>query len=61
MARSARLSASWIWLSVTIFRLGAEVNAEIELQTARDTTTGHDRPLGDRGATAADTVGSASH
>ena len=29
---------------------GAALNAEMELQTARDTTTGPPRPIGERGA-----------
>ena len=40
----------WIWLSVSVILVGAELNAEIEHQTARDTTTGHAKPLGARGA-----------
>jgi membrane protein len=32
------------------------VNAELEQQTARDTTTGPDRPMGERGAYVADTL-----
>jgi len=38
---------------------GAELNSEIEHQTAEDSTVGRDRPLGERGATMADTVGAA--
>jgi membrane protein len=49
----------WIWLSVVIVLLGAELNAEMEHQTARDTTTGREKPLGKRGATMADHVGAA--
>lgn len=48
---------TWLWLSTTIVLLGAELNAEIEHQTARDTTTGGERPMGERGAKVADTVG----
>ena len=33
------------------------INAELEHQTARDTTEGADQPLGARGAKMADTVG----
>src|SRR4029079_4017637 len=51
---------TWMWLSTTIVLIGAELNAEIEHQTARDTTTGQERPLGERGATVADTVGRAT-
>lgn len=48
-----------LWLFLTVFSvlLGAEINAEMEHQTARDTTTGQNRPLGSRGATMADEVG----
>jgi membrane protein len=48
---------SWIWLSVTLVIVGAELNSEIEHQTARDSTTGPELPLGERGAEMADTVG----
>ncbi|MDH2308862.1 YihY/virulence factor BrkB family protein [Methylobacterium brachiatum] len=48
---------TWIWLSVVIVLLGAELNAEMERQTARDSTTGYPKPLGSRQAFAADTVG----
>ncbi len=48
---------TWLWLSVIVILVGAELNAEIEHQTARDTTTGREQPLGTRGATMADTVG----
>ncbi|WDR03238.1 YihY/virulence factor BrkB family protein [Devosia algicola] len=48
---------TWIWISVTIVILGAEFNSELEHQTAQDTTTGPDEPLGQRGAYMADTVG----
>jgi membrane protein len=49
----------WIWLSVTVILIGAELNAEIEHQTARDTTESGGKPLGARGAVMADTVGEA--
>ena len=49
----------WIWISVVIVLVGAELNAEMEHQTARDTTTGAEKPLGERGATMADHVGEA--
>ncbi|MDB5591008.1 YihY/virulence factor BrkB family protein [Enterovirga sp.] len=49
----------WIWISVVIVLIGAELNAEMEHQTARDTTTGPERPLGERGATMADHIGPA--
>jgi len=47
----------WTWMSVQIILMGAELNAEIEHQTAMDTTTGGPLPLGERGAVVADTVG----
>ena len=47
----------WSWLSATIVLMGGELNAEIEHQTAKDSTTGPPRPLGARGARMADTVG----
>jgi len=50
----------WIWLSVVILLLGAELNAEMEHQTVRDSTDGPPKPLGARGAHMADHVG-ASH
>lgn len=50
---------TWTWLSSMVLLLGAELNSEIEHQTARDTTTGAPLPLGARGAVMADTVGKA--
>jgi len=47
----------WIWISVQVILMGAELNAEIEHQTAIDTTTGDPRPIGERGALVADTIG----
>ena len=47
---------TWVWLSSTVVLAGAELDAEMEHQTARDTTTGPERPLGARGAKMADTV-----
>jgi membrane protein len=47
----------WFWLSAYIIILGAELNSEMERQTRVDTTTGRPKPLGQRGAVAADTVG----
>ncbi len=49
----------WIWLSMSVLLLGGELNAEIEHQTALDTTTGAPQPIGQRGAHMADTVGAA--
>jgi len=39
---------------------GAELNAEIEHQTARDSTVHGEKPLGARGAAMADTIGAAT-
>ncbi|MDP3659483.1 YihY/virulence factor BrkB family protein [Phenylobacterium sp.] len=47
----------WIWFSVMVVLIGAELNAEIEHQTALDSTTGPAQPLGARGAAMADSVG----
>ena len=47
----------WLFLSAFVVLLGAEIDAEIERQTARDTTTGPERPMGRRDAEVADTVG----
>lgn len=50
---------TWLWISAIVILLGAELDAEMEHQTARDTTTGAPKPLGVRGARMADTVGAA--
>jgi membrane protein len=47
----------WLFLSAFVVLLGAEFDAETERQTARDTTTGPERPLGERDAEVADTLG----
>ena len=47
----------WLWYSTIIILFGAELNAELEHQTAVDTTTGAPQPLGARGARMADTLG----
>ena len=51
---------TWLWLTATVILLGAELNAEVEHQTARDTTTGAPLPMGLRGAEMADTLGQAA-
>ena len=50
----------WLWMTCLVILLGAEVNAETERQTRRDTTIGAREPIGERGAHAADTVGEAA-
>lgn len=47
---------TWLWIMAAFIVTGAELNAEIEHQTARDSTVGPERPLGQRGAMAADRV-----
>lgn len=49
----------WMWLCTVVVLMGAQLNAEIEHQTACDSTVGPDAPLGARGAVMADTVGAA--
>ncbi len=46
----------WFFVTVYVVLLGAELNAELELQTARDSTDGPPRPIGRRGAYVADHV-----
>ncbi len=48
---------TWMWLSAFIILMGAELNAEMEHQTARDSTVGREKPMGARGAVKADTIG----
>ena len=50
---------TWIWISTIIVLVGAELNAEMEHQTARDSTVGEEKPLGARGAKRANTVAAA--
>lgn len=46
----------WFYLGAYAILLGAELNAEMEHQTAHDSTTGPEKPLGKRGAYVADHV-----
>jgi membrane protein len=46
----------WLWLSAYAVLLGAEINAESEEQTIRDTTRGEPEPLGQRRAVKADSL-----
>ena len=50
---------TWMWLSIIVVLVGAKLNAEIEHQTARESTVGQPKPLGRRGAKMADTIGPA--
>jgi membrane protein len=50
------ISMFWLWISVFLVLVGAAVNAEAERQTARDSTVGPERPLGERGAVVADSA-----
>ena len=47
----------WFYLSSFTIVLGAVINAEMERQTRRDTTEGPEKPIGQRGARVADSVG----
>ncbi len=48
-----------LWLVITAFAviLGAEINSELEAQTAKDSTVGRAEPMGHRGAVKADELG----
>jgi len=50
----------WMWISIIVVILGAQLNAEIEHQTAVDSTTGQPKPMGFRHAKMADTLGKTS-
>jgi membrane protein len=47
---------TWFYIGAFVVLAGAQLDAEMELQTARDTTTGPERPMGERGAFVADHV-----
>ncbi len=47
---------TWMYLCAYALVFGAELNSEIEHQTAKDLTTGAPEPIGARGAWAADNV-----
>jgi membrane protein len=47
----------WLYLTAVCVILGAEINAEMEHQTARDSTVGPPKRMGERSAEMADTVG----
>lgn len=47
----------WLYISSFVILIGAEINAETEHQTAKDTTKHPEEPMGERGAYVADTIG----
>jgi membrane protein len=50
---------TWLYLCAYVFVFGAELNSEVEHQTAIDSTTGPPEPVGRRGAWAADHIAGA--
>lgn len=50
---------TWFYLTAFAVLLGAELNAEMEHQTGVDSTVGQPKPMGDRGARMADSLGGA--
>jgi membrane protein len=46
----------WLWLTSLIILVGAEINSETEQQTAKDTTQGPEKPMGERRAVKADSM-----
>jgi membrane protein len=44
----------WLWISSFVVLLGGLIDAELEAQTAVDSTVGPERPRGERGAVKAD-------
>ncbi|WP_308917604.1 YihY/virulence factor BrkB family protein [Jannaschia sp. LMIT008] len=46
----------WVYYSALVIAIGAILNAEIELQTRRDSTVGPPKPRGQRGAVVADAL-----
>ena len=51
---------TWLWASACVILVGAELNSELEHQTARATTVGMPKPIGLRGAQMADRIGPSS-
>ena len=47
----------WFYLSAFVVLLGAELNSEAEHQTKKDSTVSPEKPMGERGARPADTLG----
>lgn len=50
----------WLYLVAIVVIVGAEINAEMEHQTLRDSTRGQAKPMGQRGAHVADSVGAST-
>ncbi len=50
---------TWLWLTAFFLLFGAQIDAEIEAQTRNDSTVGLEKPMGERGAVKADTLGKA--
>jgi membrane protein len=48
---------TWLYLSALVVLFGAVINAQSERQTRKDSTEGPPRPMGERDAWAADTLG----
>lgn len=48
---------TWVWIISILLITGAELNAEVEHQTTIDSTVGPSRPIGERGAVMADSIG----
>jgi membrane protein len=46
----------WLWITAYAILLGAEINAETEQQTVKDTTKGPEQPIGQRDAVKADST-----
>jgi membrane protein len=47
----------WLYVTALVILVGAQINAELEAQTAIDSTTDAPRPMGQRGARKADELG----
>ncbi|MES1938897.1 putative ribonuclease [Salinisphaera sp. T5B8] len=47
---------TWLYITVLIMLVGGELNAQLEFQTAHDTTTSGGKPMGERGAFVADNI-----
>ena len=52
---------TWLYLSTLVLLFGAAINAQSEKQTRHDSTEGPPRPMGERDARAADTLGESRH